>query len=125
MTGGCHCGAVRFRVRAAADAPVVVCNCSICRMTGFRHLIVDAADFVLEQGADALVEYRFGTHTARHLFCRICGVKSFYHPRSHPDGISVNARCLDVGQHRPAREIPFDGAHWEEAAAGGALDGLG
>lgn len=124
MTGGCHCGGVRFRVRAARDQPVVRCTCSICRMTAYLHLIVPAADFVLERGAELLTEYRFGTRTARHLFCRICGVKSFYHPRSHPDGVSVNARCLDPGQHRPAREIPFDGANWEEAAAAGGLDGL-
>ncbi len=124
MTGGCHCGAVRFRVRAAPDQPVVLCSCSICRMTAYLHLIVPAADFLLEQGAEMLTEYRFGTRTARHLFCRVCGIKSFYHPRSHPEGISVNARCLDPGQHRPAREIPFDGANWEQAIRRGDLDAL-
>jgi len=111
--GGCHCGAVRFEAKAADGATVHACNCSICRMTGFHHLIVDGGDFRLLQGQDSLTEYRFNTGTARHLFCKHCGVKSFYVPRSHPDGYSVNYYCLDEGS-RPAAQIePFDGANWE------------
>ena len=93
--GGCHCGRVRFEVIAPARLHVLDCTCSVCRMTGFLHLIVPAACFRLLRGEDALVEYRFNTGTARHLFCGTCGVKSFYVPRSHPDGVDVNARCLD------------------------------
>jgi hypothetical protein len=93
--GGCHCGRVRFEVDAPGRLPVLDCTCSICRMTGFLHLIVPAARFRLLQGDDALQEYRFGTGTARHRFCAHCGIKAFYVPRSHPDGIDVNARCLD------------------------------
>lgn len=95
--GGCHCGAVRFEVRAPAHIAVLDCNCSMCRMTAFQHLIVPASRFTLTQGAEMLSEYTFNTGTAKHRFCRRCGVKSFYVPRSHPDGYSVNARCLDVG----------------------------
>ncbi|MGY3266895.1 GFA family protein [Lysobacter sp. HA35] len=94
-TGGCHCRRVRFEVDAPSPLHVLDCNCSICRMTGFLHLIVTAGQFRLLQGEDAIVDYRFNTGTARHLFCGHCGVKSFYVPRSHPDGYSVNARCLD------------------------------
>ena len=93
--GGCHCGAVAFEVQAPARLTVSDCNCSICRMSGYQHLIVPRARFRLLQGAESLTEYRFNTGTARHLFCRHCGVKSFYVPRSNPDGYSVNARCLD------------------------------
>ena len=93
--GGCHCGRVAFEVDAPARLTVSDCNCSICRMSGYQHLIVPAARFRLLQGADSLTEYRFNTGVARHLFCRHCGVKSFYVPRSNPDGYSVNARCLD------------------------------
>jgi len=93
--GGCHCGRVRWEVDAPGALDVLDCNCSICRMTGFLHLIVPAARFRLLQGADALVDYRFNTRTACHRFCGHCGIKSFYVPRSHPDGIDVNARCLD------------------------------
>ncbi|HXY96094.1 MAG TPA: GFA family protein [Steroidobacteraceae bacterium] len=93
--GGCHCGAVAFEVDAPARLTVSDCNCSICRMSGYQHLIVPRARFRLLKGADSLSEYRFNTGTARHLFCRHCGVKSFYVPRSNPDGYSVNARCLD------------------------------
>jgi hypothetical protein len=93
--GGCHCGAVAFEVQAPARLTVSDCNCSICRMSGYQHLIVPRARFKLLQGAASLTEYRFNTATARHLFCRHCGVKSFYVPRSNPDGYSVNARCLD------------------------------
>jgi hypothetical protein len=93
--GGCHCGAVAFEVQAPARLTVSDCNCSICRMSGYQHLIVPRARFRLLKGAESLTEYRFNTGTARHLFCRHCGVKSFYVPRSNPDGYSVNARCLD------------------------------
>ncbi len=94
--GGCHCRRVRFEVDAPVTIDALDCNCSICRMTGFLHLIVPAARFRLLAGEDALTEYRFNTGTARHLFCRHCGVKAFYVPRSHPDGWSVNVRCLDM-----------------------------
>jgi hypothetical protein len=93
--GGCHCGAVAFEVDAPARLTVSDCNCSICRMSGFQHLIVPATRFRLVRGAGSLTEYRFNTGIARHLFCRHCGVKSFYVPRSNPDGYSVNVRCLD------------------------------
>ena len=94
-SGGCHCGRVRFEVDAPARLAVLDCTCSICRMSGFLHLIVPASRFRLLRGEEALADYRFGTGTARHRFCRHCGIKSFYVPRSHPDGIDVNARCLD------------------------------
>jgi hypothetical protein len=113
--GGCHCGAVRFRVRATRDIRVSECNCSICAMTGYLHLIVPRQDFELLSGKDMLEEYRFNTGTARHLFCRRCGVKSFYVPRSHPAGISVNARCLDPGEVRSMKVTAFDGRNWEAA----------
>ena len=94
-TGGCHCGAVAFEVEAPAKIVASDCNCSICRMSGYLHLIVPRSRFHLLQGADELTEYKFNTGTARHLFCGRCGVKSFYVPRSNPDGYSVNVRCLD------------------------------
>jgi hypothetical protein len=94
-TGGCHCRAVTFEVEAPARITASDCNCSICRMSGYLHLIVPRSRFRLLQGADALTEYKFNTGTARHLFCSRCGVKSFYVPRSNPDGYSVNVRCLD------------------------------
>lgn len=93
--GSCHCGAVAFEVQAPPRLLALECNCSICKMTGFLHLIVPRGRFRLLRGEDALTEYRFGTGTARHLFCRRCGVKSFYVPRSNPDGYSINVRCLD------------------------------
>jgi hypothetical protein len=93
--GGCHCGRVRFEVDAPAHLDALDCNCSICRMSGFVHLIVPASRFRLVAGGDELVDYTFGTGIARHRFCRVCGVKSFYVPRSNPDGIDVNVRCID------------------------------
>lgn len=111
--GGCHCGAVRFEVKLPSPVTAYSCNCSICRMTGFVHLIADNADFRIVQGEEALTSYRFNTGTADHLFCHHCGVKSFYVPRSHPDGYSVNLNCLDP-EHRPTAAIEsFDGANWE------------
>jgi hypothetical protein len=115
--GGCHCGAVRFEVEAPAELVVTECNCSICARSGYLHLIVPASRFRLLAGADNLSTYTFGTHTARHYFCRTCGIKSFYVPRSNPDGYSVNARCLDAGTIAHLTIEPFDGRHWEENAA--------
>ena len=89
---------MRYEVRAPAHITVHDCNCSICRKSGYLHLIVEKADFRLIQGADSLTTYRFNTGNAQHLFCKVCGMKSFYVPRSHPDGYSVNARCLDPGR---------------------------
>ena len=117
--GGCHCGDVAFEVDAPGTLTVQECNCSICAMTGFQHLIVPASRFRLLRGADALATYTFGTGTARHLFCRRCGIKSFYVPRSNPDGYSVNVRCLDPVTIEALVVEPFDGRHWEESA--GAL----
>jgi centromere protein V len=116
-TGGCHCGAVRFEVDASAELEVHECNCSMCRRLGYLHLIVPSTAFRLLEGEEVLTVYRFNTGTARHLFCSICGVKSFYVPRSHPDGYSVSARCLDEGTVRGMKVLPFDGANWEANAA--------
>ncbi|RPI15141.1 MAG: GFA family protein [Lysobacterales bacterium] len=117
--GGCHCGAVRFEVGAPARLVVHECNCSICAMTGYLHLIVPASRFRLIAGAGELTTYTFNTGTARHLFCRRCGIKSFYVPRSNPDGYSVNVRCLAPGTVESVETDPFDGRNWEAAA--GAL----
>ncbi len=116
-TGGCHCGRVRFEVDAPRDLELLDCNCSICRKLGYWHLIVPRSRFRLLQGEGALTEYTFNTGAAKHLFCRECGVKSFYVPRSHPDGVSVNARCLDEGTVDSMRLVAFDGADWERARA--------
>jgi hypothetical protein len=116
--GGCHCGRIRFEVDAPSELEVTECNCSICRMSGYLHLIVPRDRFRLLEGEADLICYQFNTRAARHLFCRICGIKSFYVPRSHPEGISVNARCVEpetVAAIRVAHR--FDGAHWEEHAA--------
>ncbi len=115
--GGCHCRRIRFEVDAPAVVDALDCNCSICRMTGFLHLIVPAARFRLLDGEDALTEYRFNTGAARHLFCGHCGVKAFYVPRSHPDGFSVNVRCLDAGTVERVRITPFDDNDREAATA--------
>jgi hypothetical protein len=113
--GGCHCGAVRFEVALPDDAEAQECNCSICVKTGFVHVIVPESRFRLTRGSEALSRYRFNTGVAEHLFCRVCGVRSFYRPRSNPDGWSVNARCLD---ERPdVRLTAFDGANWEQHGA--------
>jgi len=115
--GGCHCGAVRFEVRVPARITVQRCNCSMCSKTGFLHLIVPAADFRLVSGEDALTTYTFNTGVAQHRFCRVCGVKSFYVPRSNPDGFSVNLRCLDAGTVEHVTLEDFDGRNWEPHGA--------
>jgi hypothetical protein len=115
--GGCHCGAVRFEARLPGPpVPALDCNCSVCAMTGFLHVMVPHSDFELLTGRDALASYRFGTGAAEHLFCKTCGVKGFYQPRSHPDAWSVNAHCLDERIDLAIER--FDGKNWESAKAG-------
>jgi len=111
--GGCHCGRVRFEVDAPANLFVEECNCSMCTKLAFLHLIVPADRFRLLSGQDALTTYTFNTGTAKHLFCSACGVKSFYVPRSNPDGFSVNARCLDEGSVVSMEVGSVDGRNWE------------
>jgi len=115
--GGCHCGRVRFEVEAPARIDAIECNCSICRMSGFLHLIVPASRFRLLQGADVLIEYTFNTGVARHRFCCVCGIKSFYVPRSHPDGIDVNVHCLEPATIEAISISPFDDANRDAQSA--------
>lgn len=110
--GGCHCGAVRFQV-SIDRWKVLDCNCSICRKKGFLHLIVPPENFTLLQGDESLSIYTFNTETAKHLFCRVCGVHSFYSPRSHPNWIDVNVRCLDEDYSDRFETVAFDGSNWE------------
>jgi hypothetical protein len=114
--GGCHCGRVRYRVTADL-ATVTSCNCSICAKKGFLHLIVPTIRFELLSGGGEMSTYEFNTKTAKHHFCRHCGIHSFYVPRSDPDKIDVNARCLDGIDVADLSPIPFDGQNWEVAVA--------
>jgi hypothetical protein len=118
IAGGCHCRAVRFEAEVPVEVEILDCNCSICAMTGFRHLIVPHDDFRLLSGEEALTGYRFGTGAANHLFCSICGVKSFYQPRSHPEAWSVNLNALDDTSGLAITVRAFDGRNWERAAQG-------
>lgn len=115
LAGGCHCRRVRFEATFRGPLQALDCNCSICAPTAYLHLIVEERDFRLMSGSDALTGYRFNTGAALHLFCRYCGIKSFYRPRSHPGAFSVNARCLDAGLGVVDSLLPFDGRNWEEA----------
>ena len=114
MQGGCHCGRVRFRVTAELDN-VTVCNCSICSKKGFLHLIVPPEQFELVSGKDDLTTYTFNTGVAKHAFCKHCGIHAFYVPRSDPDKIDVNARCIDDIDLAAIQPKYFDGQNWEQA----------
>lgn len=107
---------IRFEVEAPEYVEATECNCSMCSRVGYLHLIVPKSKFKLLQGAEHIATYAFHTGVAKHTFCTICGIKSFYVPRSNPDGYSVNIRCLAPA---PARLsiTPFDGRNWEEAHA--------
>jgi hypothetical protein len=112
--GACHCGAVRFEVLLPSRINASHCNCSMCAQSGFVHVIVPENRFRLLEGATNLIDYRFNTLTARHLFCRICGIKSFYRPRSHPDGYSVNLHCIELEKGADVSHSDFDGKHWRK-----------
>lgn len=116
-SGGCHCGSVRFEFTAREDILVSECNCSICSKSGYLGLPVPRSRFTLVQGEDCLTTYTFNTQVAQHLFCRHCGIKSFYIPRSHPHGVNVNVRCLDPGTVKKTTVRPFNGRDWEQHRA--------
>jgi hypothetical protein len=112
--GGCHCGEVRFEVEGEVDS-ASVCNCSICRVKAYVHWIVPRERFRLLTSQASLSTYRFGTGVAQHHFCRCCGVAPFYVPRSHPDQIDVNLRCVEGVDLERLELRPFDGRNWERA----------
>ncbi len=113
--GSCHCGAVTFEVEAPETLELERCNCSICTKSGFLHLIVPRNRFRLLSGEDKITTYRFNTGVAQHTFCSVCGIKPFYTPRSNPDGIDINANCLDT-QPASVTIRDFDGQNWEQHA---------
>lgn len=117
IRGGCHCGAVRFRAEIEQALTALRCNCSMCSACGFVHVIVPSSRFELLQGADLLTEYRFNTGQAKHLFCSRCGIKSFYVPRSNPDGYSLNLHCIDDVAALDIQISDFDGQNWEQHGA--------
>lgn len=114
LYGGCHCRRVRYSVTTDPDIAADECNCSICRMSGYMHLLVAKSQFRLLEGEEELALYRFNTGEAQHFFCRTCGIKSFYIPRSHPHGVSVNVHCLDRDGIKSVTVTPFDGENWAE-----------
>lgn len=111
-SGGCHCGRVKFEIDIPEQFVVHRCSCSICQKSGYLHLIVKAENFNLLCGKDSLVDYRFHTGVARHLFCRTCGIKSYYVPRSHPDSFSVNLNCVELPDEVDVTIKDFDGRNW-------------
>ncbi|CAL5081352.1 unnamed protein product [Urochloa decumbens] len=118
-TGGCHCRRVRWRVEAPASVVAWVCNCSNCSVRGNTHFVVPASKFKLDGGPAGAAEefittYTFGTHTARHTFCKVCGITSFYYPRSNPDGVAVTVACVDPGTLTHVEYRKADGKNWEE-----------
>lgn len=131
LDGGCHCGAIRFRIRLERPAPEsehvesearessrwqgLECNCSMCTKSGFLHYIVDRDRFELLCGIESISEYRFNTGVAVHTFCSVCGIKPFYTPRSHPDRIDINLRCLDGDAIERFQVRQFDGRNWEDS----------
>lgn len=115
--GSCHCGAVQFEVEAPEEVNAQECNCSICSMTGYLHLIVPRTRFKILKGEDNITTYTFNTGIAKHTFCKTCGIKPFYIPRSNPDGYSVNVRCLDRSGIKKITIEQFDGKNWEQNAA--------
>ncbi len=114
--GSCHCGRVQFEIDAPNKVEVEDCNCSICSKAGFLHLIIPLSKFKLISGESDLTCYQFNSGIAKHTFCKHCGVKPFYTPRSNPDGIDINFRCLDE-KPQDVTIVKFDGQNWEANAA--------
>jgi len=103
---------VKIEVRGAPTT-VLVCNCTICTRKAYLHWIIPAEDFRLVTPAAEVATYSFNTGVAKHHFCPTCGCAPYYIPRSDPDKIDVNVRCLDGIDLAALTIDTFDGAHWE------------
>ena len=115
IKGGCHCSKIRFTALVAKQVKTLLCNCSICKLSNYEHLFIAHEDFVLESGKNNLSSYKFGAKKAEHLFCKTCGVKSFYQPRSHPESYSIHVAALDNSSDLEITQENFDGQNWEKA----------
>jgi len=115
--GSCHCAAIKFTFKAPARMTMTRCNCSICRSCAFLHIFIDQKDVTLLSGDTVLTSYRFGTRSAQHMFCPICGIKPLYRPRSHPNSYSINYRCIRPGTLTISEIIDFDGVNWDQNIA--------
>ena len=113
--GRCHCGNVKFEVESTEHAEIENCNCSICIMSGYLHLIVPKSHFRLIAGESELATYTFNSGIAKHYFCKTCGIKPYYIPRSNPDGVDVNVNCLEEVPSK-MKITEFDGQNWEQNA---------
>lgn len=122
LIGGCHCKAVEFQVLTSPDLVVWKCNCSICNMKQNYHFIVPKPKFKLLKGEDQLTIYQFNTKVAKHYFCKICGVQSFYSPRSNPDGYAITYNCIRNKELCSSIKIEeFNGENWEETIKGSEI----
>ena len=113
-TGGCHCGAIRFAFHSEESAQIWKCNCSICDMIDYDHLFIKHDLFKLTSGKELIEKYVFETESAKHYFCKLCGIKSFYQPRSHPDMYSIHLKCVD-DPPEINEIIYFDGKNFEDS----------
>jgi hypothetical protein len=112
-SGGCHCGKVRYQVQADLGSGVISCNCSMCGRAGTLLTFVPASQFTLLSGEEVLTDYLFNKHVIHHLFCRVCGIKSFARG-SGKDGsptVAINARCLDDVDLAQLKVKQYDGKH--------------
>ena len=112
--GSCHCKQIQFKVIGEDNIKILDCTCSICSIVNYKHYIVDNSQFKLIKGKKYLSTYTFNTNAAKHMFCKNCGIKSFYIPRSHPDSISVNLNCIHSNTINKVKIIKFDGKHWKK-----------
>lgn len=120
--GGCHCGKIRFAIESTITNGTQ-CNCSICTKKGMLNHRVAPEHFKLLQGENELGLYQFNTNTAKHWFCKTCGIQVFSNPRRAPGHYAVNLRCLD-DYYEIIDGITithFDGQHWEDAVQQAAL----
>ncbi|ELU10582.1 hypothetical protein CAPTEDRAFT_171327 [Capitella teleta] len=113
--GGCHCGTVQYEVMAPSKVMIFDCNCSICTKKQNKHFIVPQSRFKLLKGADSITTYTFNTHKAKHTFCKICGVQSFYQPRSNQDGYGIMPHCIDSNTITGMERTQYDGQNWEKS----------
>ena len=111
--GGCHCKKVLFEFTSLIKVKLIKCNCTICKPLRYLHLIIPHKDFKLISNIKNIQIYQFGTKKAKHFFCKFCGVKSFYQPRSHQNAYSINYNSIK-DPPKINQIIKFDGSNFEK-----------
>jgi hypothetical protein len=95
-TATCHCGSVEIQLRLPNGLENLRrCDCSLCRRRGAIVASVPLSGITIVKGEESLGNYQFNTNTAKHYFCKVCGIYTHHQRRSNPEQYGFNVACLE------------------------------